>query len=141
MLTPRQKKWGALGVALLLLATVKFALIAWYLQSRAADAAPHVLSCRAMVCALPGGGHLRFETAPRRGQPFGLRLEGVEARSVTAQFTMRGMDMGFNRYRFVSGDGMWRARVTLPMCVSGRREWIMTLTLDGARYQLPFQVD
>jgi hypothetical protein len=84
---------------------------------------------------------VRFETLPRRGLPFSLRIDGVTARTVTAEFTMRDMDMGFNRYRFLRAGAGWRARVTLPLCVSGRREWIMTLTLDGRRYLLPFEVD
>ncbi|WP_246542729.1 hypothetical protein [Paludibacterium yongneupense] len=141
MLTAKQKKYAVFGLALLMLAAVKFALIGWYLHSRSAVAAVQTVSCKDAVCALPGGGRLRFVTPPRHGQAFELRVEGVETKSATAEFTMRDMDMGFNRYRFVKQPAAWQARVMLPLCVTGRREWTMTLILDDARYRLPFRVD
>ncbi len=52
---------------------------------------------------------------------------------------MVGMDMGFNRYDLrPTADGAWAAKVTLPVCVSGRRDWILYLDLDGSRYAIPF---
>ncbi|HHO67986.1 MAG TPA: hypothetical protein ENK12_03045 [Gammaproteobacteria bacterium] len=45
-------------------------------------------------------------------------------------FTMSGMDMGMNRYRLSpQPDGSWLAEVTLPICTSGRTDWIATIEL------------
>lgn len=71
-------------------------------------------------------------------QPFEVWLK-VEARQVRASFTMEGMDMGFNLYTLrPDAQGVFRARVTLPVCVSGRRDWRMTLEVDGRRLIVPF---
>lgn len=66
-----------------------------------------------------------------------VRVEG--ARKVQATFTMEGMDMGFNLYTLrADKEGVFRGRVTLPVCVSGRRDWVMTLDIDGRRLAVPF---
>lgn len=71
--------------------------------------------------------------------PFEVWVRAPGAESVQASFTMQGMDMGFNLYTLRPGaDGLFRARITLPVCVSGRRDWVMTLTVDGHRMTLPF---
>jgi hypothetical protein len=72
-------------------------------------------------------------------QPFTvwLKMEGVN--KVQARFTMEGMDMGFNLYTLRRDpDGVFRGRVTLPVCVSGRRDWVMTLEIDGGQLAVPF---
>ncbi|MDH5516699.1 MAG: hypothetical protein OEY36_02625 [Gammaproteobacteria bacterium] len=44
---------------------------------------------------------------------------------------MREMDMGQNRYTFsrVSADS-WRAKVIIPVCTSGKRNWLIELSVD-----------
>jgi len=55
---------------------------------------------------------------------------------------LRGMEMGFNRYRLLpDGPGSWQAEVLLPACIQGRKDWLMTLEVDGRRYELPFKSD
>ncbi|MFN3594790.1 MAG: hypothetical protein ACK4TK_08925 [Thiobacillaceae bacterium] len=72
-------------------------------------------------------------------QPFEVWVRAGGARKVQAQFTMEGMDMGFNLYTLhADRDGVFRGRVTLPVCVSGRRDWVMTLDIDGRRLAVPF---
>ncbi|KAF0100516.1 MAG: hypothetical protein FD187_1033 [bacterium] len=72
-------------------------------------------------------------------QPFGLWLEAPGVARAEVRFTMPDMDMGFNLYVLRPGpDGVLRATVTLPVCVSGSREWLMTLDLDGTRLSVPF---
>jgi hypothetical protein len=62
------------------------------------------------------------------------QVSGVEAR-----FTMEGMDMGFNLYTLrPDPQGVFRARVTLPICVTGRRDWNMVLDLGQIRLNVPF---
>ncbi len=47
--------------------------------------------------------------------------------------------MGFNLYTLRRGaDGVYRARVTLPVCVSGQPNWILNLDIDGQRLRIPF---
>lgn len=72
-------------------------------------------------------------------RPFELRVEVAGVQRVEARFSMEGMDMGFNLYVLrAEAPGVFRARVTLPVCVSGSRNWLMTLDLDGTRLVLPF---
>lgn len=137
-----RKQWLWIAVALLLLAGLKVVLIRYYLERRGEPANPTPLACRVdEACALPQGGRLSFVTPPRHGQPFLMRLDGVAGvKAPTVEFSMEGMDMGFNRYVFVREGDAWTARVTLPLCVSGSRNWIATLESGGARYRLPFSV-
>jgi len=75
-------------------------------------------------------------------QPFQVWVKAAGARKVQARFTMEGMDMGFNLYTLrADGDGVFRARVTLPICVSGRRDWVMAVEIDGAVVKVPFSSD
>ncbi len=72
-------------------------------------------------------------------KPFQVWVKAPGARAVQAQFTMAGMDMGFNLYTLrPDSAGVFRARIVLPVCVSGRRDWLMSLEIDGRRIELPF---
>jgi hypothetical protein len=143
-LTGAPRKWLAIGVALLLLGLVKMATIGWFWMHRAGSGTPEaqLLVCRIeqQACNLPGGGQARFAAQPQKGKPFDIVLEGVGSAGATAEFTMPGMEMGFNRYRFVADGTRWHARVTLPVCATGSRHWEMTLDTAGHRYKLPFNV-
>ncbi|HEY0664261.1 MAG TPA: hypothetical protein VGD18_06610, partial [Thiobacillaceae bacterium] len=83
---------------------------------------------------------VRFSAQPAPMQAFGLRVTAPGVSRVSAEFQMVGMDMGFNRYDLKpAGDGAFGATVTLPVCVSGRRDWKLYLDLDGSRYVVPFR--
>lgn len=92
---------------------------------------------------------VRFATAPRVLQPFHLQLQvsgAVTVESVAVTFLMRSMDMGLNRYRLIAGpDGLWQGNVTLPVCVSGRSDWIADFEMVTAarryRLRLPFMAE
>lgn len=107
--------------------------------------APQTLSCPDLtkLCRFEVVGkpvELRFSAPPSGLHPFTLQLYAPAARAVYASFIMRGMDMGFNRYRLLSGGaGNWQAQVLLPVCVTGRRDWVLTLTIDGASVEIPFR--
>jgi hypothetical protein len=103
----------------------------------------------AVACADPLAGcafthhgaaaSVRFSSQPAPMEAFGVQVAAPGAARVSAEFQMVGMDMGFNRYDLrPAGDGIFAARVTLPVCVSGRRDWKLFLEVDGARYELPF---
>ena len=82
---------------------------------------------------------LRFLHSPKPLQPFTITLRAPGARQVQAEFQMQGMEMGFNRYNFTTDKtGVFTARVTLPVCVSGRRDWKLYLQIDAQRYAIPF---
>ena len=71
--------------------------------------------------------------------PFEVWVEAPGASRVQASFVMVGMDMGFNLYTLKpDAKGVFRARVTLPVCVTGRRDWIMVVDVDGRKLSVPF---
>jgi hypothetical protein len=82
---------------------------------------------------------VRFSSPPAPLEAFGLRVTAPGARKISAEFQMLGMDMGFNRYDLrPAADGAWVSKVTLPVCISGQRDWVLYLDVDGTRYALPF---
>ena len=93
-------------------------------------------------CQFEHGGktvQLRFSHSPMSLQPFTITLHAPGARQVQAEFQMQGMEMGFNRYQFTADNtGLFKARVTLPVCVSGRRDWKLYLQIDAQPYAIPF---
>ena len=93
--------------------------------------------CRFEVVGKPV--ELRFSAPPSGLHPFNLQLHAAGAHEIYASFIMRGMDMGFNRYHLLSnGAGNWQANVLLPVCVTGRRDWVLTLTIDASQVEIPF---
>jgi hypothetical protein len=73
-------------------------------------------------------------------QPFQVWVKAPGARKVEASFTMADMNMGLNQYKLTSNTGgVFQATVTLPVCISGRSEWVMTLDIDETlRVSMPF---
>ncbi len=80
--------------------------------------------------------------APHRSalKPFNVSLSGNTAlESVTVSLEMQGMAMGQNRYRLLETDaGSWQADITLPICTSGRSDWIAMFDVQasGRHYRL-----
>jgi hypothetical protein len=91
-------------------------------------------------CALPlAEASIRFDRQPDPLKPFRITIAWPDAREVHASFQMRGMEMGFNRYKLVeAGPGKWRGEVMLPACIQGRKDWLVVLSADGKKYALPF---
>jgi hypothetical protein len=81
--------------------------------------------------------------------PFPVNVEhrrGPEIDSMTVAFDMADMDMGSNRYRLIGSDGgAWHASVTLPVCMSGRSDWLADFEIVAAdrryRFQVPFVLE
>ncbi|WP_312264893.1 hypothetical protein, partial [Rivihabitans pingtungensis] len=131
-LNPSQRKWVLIAVALLIFAGVKFWLINTYLTRQ--HAAPQAISCPDLQagCTLPGGARVRFLQPARHGQRFGLELSQTPVGKAppVAEFAMAGMDMGSARFPLRQvGDGRWQADIMLPVCVTGRQDWLMLLTI------------
>ena len=104
-----------------------------------------VVSCAALTqgCALDQGKlFVKTDRAPAPLKPFSLTVLAPSAQAVYAEVQMQGMEMGLNRYRLIpQANGEWRATITLPVCVTGRRDWLMLIEVDDARRTLAFQTE
>lgn len=80
-----------------------------------------------------------FINSPSGLHPFTLRVIMPHAQHIYATFAMRDMAMGNNRYRLLHvGGNLWQASVVLPVCVTGRHDWLLTLDIDGQKVTIPF---
>jgi hypothetical protein len=117
------------------------AVAGWWLK-RPAEAVAIRCADTLAGCAFSHRGataNVRFSTQPAPLQAFELRVAAPGAARISAEFQMVGMDMGFNRYDLrPAGNGRFASNVTLPVCVSGRHDWLLYLDVDGSRYALPF---
>jgi hypothetical protein len=122
-------------------ALIAIAVAGWWAK-RPAEAVAVICADPLAGCVFSHGGaaaRVRFSAQPAAMEAFGVEVTAPGAARVSAEFQMVGMDMGFNRYDLrPTGDGAFAAQVTLPVCVSGRRDWKLFLDVDGARYELPF---
>lgn len=137
-------RWLALGLPLLIVAA---AVVVW----RDAETPPPIaidLPCPAPAagCAARIGDRsitVGLADKLKALQPFQVWVQAPGADKVQASFTMVDMNMGFNLYTLrPDKDGVFRAQVTLPACVSGRREWVMTVDIDKTtRLAVPFSTE
>ena len=75
-------------------------------------------------------------------QAFELWVKAPQVKKIEARFTMKAMDMGINAFPLKADKvGTFRAPVTLAACMSGDRDWIMILDVDGAVFTLPFVME
>lgn len=131
-----------LAVLLLLFAAAKVAMLLWW-QSRQPEV--HTLSCNpaAEGCRFDGGAQLKLMGVGGNEQPFAVSVSGLplDTQAVSLSFSMRDMDMGFNRFDLQhKGQGVWRGeQLRLPVCSLSRHDWIAEWTVDGKRYQADFQ--
>lgn len=130
----------ALLPLLVALALIAIAVAGWWLK-RPAEAMAVACADPLAGCAFSHAGQpaqVRFSVMPVPLEAFDLEVAAPNARRVSAEFQMVGMDMGFNRYDLRPKRGAFAATITLPVCVSGRRDWVLYLELDGQRYAVPF---
>ena len=103
---------------------------------------PNLLACDiGRGCTLPNGAVLRFTPAASLKTPFDIALSGSGAeKAVSVSFSMRDMDMGFNRYDLHrQADGGWLAQnVRLPLCTEARHDFLADVSVDGQVYRVPF---
>lgn len=129
---------------LLVVALIAIAVAGWWIK-RPVEAVPVACANPVAGCSFSHRGTaltLRFGAAPQPLAPFDIELRGSGVQRASAEFQMIGMDMGFNRYDLKpAGADRLAARVTLPVCVSGRRDWVLYLDLDGLRYAFGFSTD
>lgn len=111
-----------------------------------ADCNLHRTACAAI---LPDGRRLTLSITPHPipvVQPMQLEVRldgkaGAPLGKVEVDFAGKSMNMGFNRVTLTPVDGNHaKAEGNLPVCVTGRMDWIATvlLELDGKRFNIPF---
>jgi len=109
----------------------------------------HVSGARTILCNTPLHGcvfkhrdsliQVRFSQVPKPMQTFTLTVQAPGVQRVGAEFQMADMDMGMNRYELTATpNSLFTARVMLPLCVSGQREWKLYMDIDNQRYIVPF---
>jgi hypothetical protein len=66
-------------------------------------------------------------------------------KAIYVDFKMKNMNMGVNRFELIAkiddnDKNLWQAKVILPICVTGRADWISELEVvtTSARYLLQF---
>ena len=106
-------------------------------ETPVAKCAGLIHGCRIVLSKKPV--EVKFSALPSALKPFDLTVQADGVKQVYASFVMVGMEMGLNRYRLVAAENdVWRAKVILPVCVAGRRDWVLTLVLDDNAVQIPF---
>lgn len=62
---------------------------------------------------------------------FTIEVEGQGLQAISIRFQMIGMNMGVNRYPLEQEhSALWRTEVMLPVCASGRRDWIASYDIQ-----------
>ncbi len=108
-------------------------------------APPSVLtaSCADLTqpCRIPYGAQVvevRALQLPSALKPFQLEVRGL-AGPITARFGMVGMDMGPIALPLKDEPGgVAAAQVVLPLCVQGRRDWLLWLDSQAGRIEVRF---
>jgi hypothetical protein len=103
-------------------------------------------SCRA---ELPDGGTIELSITPHpipvvKPLKVQVTVTGLTARKVEIDFAGVAMNMGYNRLALQPADaGRFVGEASLPVCVTGRMEWLATLLVETDRQQIavPFHFD
>jgi hypothetical protein len=93
------------------------------------------------------GGRMEFSVMPRP-IPFlqPLRIEvsisSVNPGKIEVDFAGETMNMGYNRVELTpTGSGRYTGEASLPVCVSGRMDWVATVIVEsaGQRITVPYR--
>jgi hypothetical protein len=106
----------------------------------------HRQSCRVN---LPGGAAIELSITPHpipvvRPLQVDATLSGLSADKVELDFSGATMNMGYNRVTLQSSQpGRYSGQATLPVCVTGRMEWVATLMIASGREHIaiPFHFE
>lgn len=112
-----------------------FMLLSSLLGCEQSQTDSQIVDCQDLVkgCDI-GLGQITFSQNPKQLAPFSITFSTWQSSgqlsAVNAQFMMQGMQMGFNRYRFIQEkNNTWQANVILPVCMQGRADWLMQLEI------------
>lgn len=106
----------------------------------------HRQSCRV---TLPGGSVIVLSITPHpipvvKPLQVNATLSGLAADKVELDFSGADMNMGYNRVTLQpSQPGRYAGQAMLPVCVTGRMEWVATLMVASGREHIaiPFHFD
>ena len=139
----QNKKLIIVGVLLLVFAAVKLIALGWWQQQQ-----PQAKQAECQVtqgCTLPNGVYVKFSDKLEIKQPFDIVLKNVPetTQEITVSFSMKDMDMGFNRFNIRrQDDGTWAAKqIRLPMCVENRHDYLADINIDGEVFQTAFSAE
>lgn len=126
-----------LGAVLLLL----FFVATGYSAAQKKSGLP-TISCPDLskLCSVTAGLNISTDHPPQIMRPFKLLINASEMTPIAASFAMQGMDMGLNRYRLIKQGNGWWADVTLPVCIQGRRSWLLELEVEMRGKQQRYHV-
>ncbi|MBK7016539.1 MAG: hypothetical protein IPH39_13380 [Sulfuritalea sp.] len=96
---------------------------------------------------LPEGGRMELSIAPRpipilTPLSIEVTLTGIKANKVEVDFAGESMNMGFNRIELSANKDRHAGETSLPVCVSGGMNWIVTVLIetDRQRIAVPYRV-
>lgn len=140
-----KSKWLLLAILLLLFAAAKIGgLWWWHSRQNPSGHTPVLLAPCAVAqgCRLANSAVVSFVPPSDEHTPFDIRIRQLPAGTgqVYVQFSMVGMDMGFNRFHLTAqADGSWLATgVRLPLCIEQRADYRAEIHIDGQTHILPF---
>ena len=142
----RQHRLLLIAVLLLLFAALKLAAL-WWWQQQPGTHAPVSTAVAApcdirVSCTLKSGAQVRFSRQRQVNDPFDIHISGLpqNTQSVYVQFSMSGMDMGFNRFELRrTEDGSWQTRqIRLPLCIESRHDYLADIYIDGEPERIAF---
>ena len=130
------------AVLLITFAAAKLLLLDWWQQQQSKT---KVVECNLIQgCILPDGSKVRA-TSINTHEPFDIVIENVPQNTgaVSISFSMKNMDMGFNRYNLAQRSPQsWQAlQIRLPFCVEGRHDYTADITIGKQTFQTAFSVN
>lgn len=138
----KNQKWLWVGVLLLVFAVIKLGALFWWQTQQ-----PSLKEAQCDVqqgCVLPNGVYVKFSDAIDGKSPFNIEINRVpaEVKDVSVSFSMRDMDMGFNRYQLkhLVGDKWLGQGVRLPFCVENRHDYLADIRVGDDVFQTAFKV-
>ena len=130
------------AVLLIAFAAAKLLLLDWWQQQQSKT---KVVECNLIQgCVLPDGSKVRA-TSINTHEPFDIVIENVPQNTgaVSISFSMKNMDMGFNRYNLTqqSPQSWQAAQIRLPFCVEGRHDYTTNITIGKQTFQTAFRAE
>jgi hypothetical protein len=106
------------------------------------------LQRRACTVELPGRGKIELSMGTRpvpMVKPFSIEVTstGFSPDRVEVDFSGVDMDMGLNRPHLAArGDGRYGAEVMLPVCITGKMDWQVTVLVEtgSERIAIPYRL-
>lgn len=130
------------AVLLIVFAAAKLLLLDWWQRQQSKA---NVVECSlTQGCALPDGSKVRA-TSINTHEPFDIVVENVPKNTgaVSISFSMKNMDMGFNRYNLTqqSPQSWQAAQIRLPFCIEGRHDYTADITIGKQTFQTAFSAE